>query len=127
MSSPTPGKFDVMAIWARTPDVTLGDLLARIDLQIMMEIANDPIGDIQRMYTFFDSEEKPLKLREFLKFCESLTPEEDDYFCKEIFKIYPPTEMRGIRSLVDDGEVKEKPLTPEIVIGYNFEAEENKT
>jgi hypothetical protein len=89
----------IMAMWARVPDVPLGNFLTYVDLKLLEEIIGDPIGDMRAAFEYFNSNtEKPLMPREFLKFWTSLTAEEQ-------MRFMPRTKMTGILSVLDADSV----------------------
>jgi len=95
----------IMALWSRTPGVPLGHFLAYVDIKLLSEIISDPIGDMRCTFEYFNSNtKKPLMPREFWKFWNSLSHEDQIYYMNEIMA--PRMKMTGIKGIVDSRDVE---------------------
>jgi hypothetical protein len=53
-------------------------LISFVDRRLQREIDRDVTGSMQRIFDFFNSVRKPLSLREFFQYWESLSQQEKD-------------------------------------------------
>lgn len=93
----------LMELWSVTPEMPLGSFLQYVDTVLLREIKVDPFNLLRDPFEFFDSEEKPLKPREFLRFWNSLSQEERVYYSVETAR--PKMQPKGIVGIVGDMEL----------------------
>jgi hypothetical protein len=92
----------LMELWSKTPEMTLGSFLLHVDVKLLWEIETDPVGFLRGVFEFFDSDEKPLKPREFLRFWNSLSEEDRSYYTSEAVR--PKMQIKGIMGILEGVE-----------------------